>query len=1171
MHKNGDHWFFNTRDLMRASTCSHCTTLSVLHVLQDQVVEAKLEPYIEKIEKAKTEGKDKSLPQRYGDEFEAQLTEELALTLSERDFARPQVDGDLNQTHELMRSRVPVIYQGGLMHRGESSVFRGKPDFLVLEGWQLFFGPEGLRAKKTSERTGEKYTVWDAKYSSHPKPEYALQVAIYIEALEQLGMLAECGAHGLILGNRTIFQLSASEIVPATRLARVALEQSISNVESQDRAELLASMTYHCAGNKQCEICQYPELCKDDRVATSDLLLVAGLGKAMRSKLILAGINTMDELAQSDLESVQDVSAQTFEKLKLQARIQLESQALEGPRSELLPDPMLKYLPRPDDGDVFFDMEGFPYFRDGGLEYLFGNWTRDAGFVEFWATDHKSEKQAFIEFMTWVHQRMLENPNAHIYHYASYERTALKRLSARYAVMEEELLQLESQHRFVDLYPIVTKSVRIGEPKYSIKNLERHYNFVRQSEVTNANASIDEYAIWRDLEEKLASGAPMVDREEKMAKAAKTYKDLRDYNIEDVQSTMHLYYWLLGFEGAGSKPWESVFFKAETDDSEELTDKQLKLIELEAITAFLFDPIADYEKGQNPEMDLQVAAWEALAHSILFYQRESVMFWADLNIRMTLDDDDITKDRKAMLVSDSLADDGSGIYRVEVHEDELFQPKAGDTVAVRYEVAPGLVRWDFGKVNATEFGEVTFERNAKDPENLSYKPTAVFDATTYNTSGKQHFLNHTAREITAAWGSPFAEPPRGFPILDLLLRRSPALKHDRPLAIANPNDYLPALIDAAEKMDHAAMAVQGPPGTGKTYLASRLIKHLFDSGKRIAVATTSHDAVENILKECIVAEVPKEKVLKVSNKDDREDKDWTWFKSTGPLLTALRRNRDALVVGGTSFTFCNKEVREHHFDYLIIDEAAQYSLVDLIAASGVADNIILFGDPQQLAQVVQAVHPGGVANSALGHFIGDHAILPGSLGYFVELTRRMHPALTKAVSWLAYEGKLGSEEKTSLNLLAGVAPGLHPIELDHTGNSTHSPEEVEQVLSLVSRHLPEVGAKEIIIVAPYNNQVNAIRKALDEAGYQDVRVGTVDKFQGQEGMVVIVSLACSSPDDAPRGLDFLLNRNRLNVAISRGKSVCYLVHSKHLLSASFRTIEDLKSVSRLAGLKALGS
>jgi uncharacterized protein len=152
-------------------------------------------------------------------------------------------------------------------------------------------------------------------------------------------------------------------------------------------------------------------------------------------------------------------------------------------------------------------------------------------------------------------------------------------------------------------------------------------------------------------------------------------------------------------------------------------------------------------------------------------------------------------------------------------------------------------------------------------------------------------------------------------------------------------------------------------------------------------------------------------------------------------------------------------------------------------------------------------------------------------------------------------------------VIQGAEPGIHTIELDHLGNSTHSPEEVEVVLGLVAKHIQEVGPEEILIVAPYNAQVNSIRRALDGAGFAEVKVGTVDKFQGREGLVVIFSLAASSAQDAPRGLGFLLDRNRMNVAISRAKSVCYIVRSKHLLKANFSSVEDVKSVSRLSGIQ----
>jgi uncharacterized protein len=273
-----------------------------------------------------------------------------------------------------------------------------------------------------------------------------------------------------------------------------------------------------------------------------------------------------------------------------------------------------------------------------------------------------------------------------------------------------------------------------------------------------------------------------------------------------------------------------------------------------------------------------------------------------------------------------------------------------------------------------------------------------------------------------------------------------------------------------------------------------------------------------------------------------------------------------VVLGGTAFALSNKDVRSNHFDYLIIDEAAQFSLVDALAVSGIAQNMILFGDPQQLPQVVQATHPGGLENSALGHYMGEHDILPKDMGYFVEVTRRLHPKINEPVSWLSYENKLNSHPDTDKHVIKGIAPGLYKVPINHAGNSTFSDQEVTTVMELVEKHIAEVGPEEILIVAPFNAQVNAIRKALDQAGHEEVAVGTVDKFQGQEGLVVIYSFASSSSQDAPRGLEFLLERNRMNVAISRAKSVCYLIYSTNLPKAVFSSLEDVKGISRLAGL-----
>jgi uncharacterized protein len=367
-------------------------------------------------------------------------------------------------------------------------------------------------------------------------------------------------------------------------------------------------------------------------------------------------------------------------------------------------------------------------------------------------------------------------------------------------------------------------------------------------------------------------------------------------------------------------------------------------------------------------------------------------------------------------------------------------------------------------------------------------------------------------------------------------------------------------------MERTALAVQGPPGSGKTYLASRLIKHLLERGKSVAVTSNSHSAIHNVFEACLEAGVSPGVIFKTRQTGDKDRYEWKSYSQHEATSNNIRKSGGPFVMGGTSFALCNEYLQAHQVDYLIIDEAAQFSLVDALAVSGIADNIILFGDPQQLPQVVQAVHPGGVENSALGHFMGENDILPNELGFFVEVTRRLHPTVNKAVSWLAYENKLESHPDTKDNIVPGVDPGLHPIPVRHSGNSTFSPEEVSQVLELVKLHSEALPAEEILVVAPYNAQVNAIRKALDEAGFEEIQVGTVDKFQGREGMVVIYSFTASSADDAPRGLGFLLDRNRMNVAISRAKSVCYLVHSPDLLKATFSSLEDVKSVSRLAGL-----
>jgi uncharacterized protein len=299
------------------------------------------------------------------------------------------------------------------------------------------------------------------------------------------------------------------------------------------------------------------------------------------------------------------------------------------------------------------------------------------------------------------------------------------------------------------------------------------------------------------------------------------------------------------------------------------------------------------------------------------------------------------------------------------------------------------------------------------------------------------------------------------------------------------------------------------------------------------------------------------------------------------------RASSGFVVGGTAWDFTNLgRFDRRSLDLLVIDEAGQFSLAATIAASVAAKRLLLLGDPQQLPQVSQGIHPEPVDASALGWIADGHDVLPPEYGYFLAESRRMHPAMAAPVSRLSYEGELRSFPTAGLRRIDGVAPGLTPVPVEHHGNSTESPEEADVVVSIVDSLLGRdlvdldradetraaaprpLGQRDIIVVTPYNAQLARVRGALDAAGFHDVPVGTVDKFQGQEAAVAIVSLAASSAAAAPRGIEFLLLKNRLNVAISRAQVAAYLVHSPGLLDALPRTpdgVAQLSAFVRLVG------
>jgi uncharacterized protein len=447
------------------------------------------------------------------------------------------------------------------------------------------------------------------------------------------------------------------------------------------------------------------------------------------------------------------------------------------------------------------------------------------------------------------------------------------------------------------------------------------------------------------------------------------------------------------------------------------------------------------------------------------------------------------------------------------------------------------------------------------------------------------------------------------PVVDIL-RRVPPRTRSGALAPVDParegEDRIDAVVASLRGLDHSYLAVQGPPGTGKTYLGAHVIVDLVQQhGWKVGVVAQSHAVVENLLCAVVKAGLDAGAVAKVpkSGGPDRVDAegggpDYTELPKDGHLLYALERRDSGFVLGGTAWDFSNPaRVPRQSLDLLVIDEAGQFSLASTIAASVGARNLLLLGDPQQLPQVSQGTHPEPIDQSALGWVSDGHDVLPASLGYFLAESRRMHPAVAAPVSRLSYEGRLHAHPCASERFLEGVEPGLHVVPVPHVGNAVESPEEAERVVGIVrsvlgrawtdpseSRDREPLTEDDVIVVTPYDAQLQTVRAARADAGLQRVRVGTVDTFQGQEAAVAIVTLAASSPEDVPRGMSFLIMKNRLNVAISRAKWAAYLVHSPALtdylpitpagvaeLSAFITLVERAASPAAHAGLVASSS
>jgi uncharacterized protein len=416
---------------------------------------------------------------------------------------------------------------------------------------------------------------------------------------------------------------------------------------------------------------------------------------------------------------------------------------------------------------------------------------------------------------------------------------------------------------------------------------------------------------------------------------------------------------------------------------------------------------------------------------------------------------------------------------------------------------------------------------------------------------------------------------RRYPALEAVLQRErpriDGLSETEPVHTINVDE----MKSRALALNSSYLFIQGPPGAGKTWAGARLIAHLLQNGKRVGVAAQSHKAIHNLLNE--IEKFAREKGvkfrgLKKSSGDNPESVyEGDFITSEEQFARFVEEAKSVKLLAGTAWLFSRQEL-DRSLDYLVIDEAGQVALADALAMGTAAKNLVLLGDPLQLAQVSQGLHPPGSGASVLEHLLGEAPTIPVDRGIFLEKSYRMHPSVCAFISEIVYAGRLHSDESAARRTTSW-GTGIRFVPVEHDGNRTASDEEVAEVAKLIAQRRQgtftdadgstrQICDDDFMVVAPYNAQVRRLRAALPAR----VRVGTVDKFQGQQAPIVFFSMATSSGEDVPRNLAFLFSRNRLNVAISRAQCLAYLVCSPRLLEARCKTIEEMELVNALCRL-----
>jgi len=1076
-------------------------------------------------------------------------------------------------TADAVASGVDVIYQGALVQRSHDGqpALLGYPDFLVRA--ELMAAPDGEPRPAALH-----YEVVDAKLARSAKARAVAQTTFYSHLLADLQGTTPRWLH-LALGNGELASFKVGDYAAYERQTRRLLSEFIAaDTGVNPPHDTYPEPVEHCA------ICRWSQACSARRRQDDDLSLVAGITKGQRRGLKDMGVATRRGFADmAEIPNITKTSAESLSRARSQARLQvasedaghIEYELLDPERDgegQLIPNRGLLALPEPVEGDLFFDIEGARYFsedrKEFGLQYLFGvvdTADTDAHgqprYTQIWSFDRAGEKKAFEELIDFITERRKRRPGLHVYHYNHYEPTsvdhlselhetrqeAVGRLMGRFATREDDVDDLFRLGVFVDLYRVIRQGLQAGVESYSIKRLEPLCGYDRQVDLREATISLIAF------EGALDEGTAAEDRERQQVVAG--------YNEDDCRATLALRDWLelrrseLARKIGTQVPRPEFVEPRHVEEDPEVTRIRTALL--------------DTVPAQPSERSRDEAAKALLADLLDWHRREAKPAWWRFFYVRTLSADELIGEPDALggLTGGAIV----GAVKKSVLREFSFPPQehrfsprssADDPVTGRtWQI------WDIDEKRGVVVLKCVSDYDGP-------LPTALVEGGPPKTEAQAARLRDLGDRVVRD----------GLSVLDdataLLVRERPAGVSAEALAIRFPDESAKdAAVRLALELGASFLPIQGPPGTGKTYTGAEQILKLIMQGRKVGLTALSHAVIQNLIG-AVVKRAPEFGIVpRIGQKPDQDN---LFLHSDAECLSNAKL-ADALAAGdldvgaGTAWMWARPEF-QGLVDTLFVDEAGQMSLANALAVAGAARNVVLLGDPQQLAQPSPAAQPPGADVSALEHILGDHDTMPADAGLLIDKTWRMHPRLCRYTSEVFYDSKLTGIDGLELQEILGDSPlagaGLLVVGVQHEGNTNASVEEAEVVLDLAhgllgrqwrDRHgtLHPIGVNEIMVVTPYNAQIRTIQQAVTAAGVNDLQVGTVDKFQGREAPVVIYSMASSSAEDAPRGMEFLYDLHRLNVATSRAKALAIIVASPDLVRVACQTPRQMHLANAL--------